>query len=328
MAGGAMIMDEARPSSENNNPHHTNTSNAASISFDLTIELTASGDENEKNQHPAANNISNDNNNNNNTAMTTTTIVPKTITHSSSQNGTNKFKIVMPLISPDDGSVSVASAWDDEASATSVASKSIASYSTNPNTNRIRFQGITAYQHHHHPSAITAVVAASAKGGGEADPKVVTTATSNNVNKLQADIERQRSLRKRKEKALIKLAKELSKRTNEVSQKDQKIALQVDTIHQLEQQLLIVSTQKSSSNAAVADDAAGHGQTNTSSTTTTADDTTTHLRKELLRLQLSNDRLQAQLSHHHSRWPPALLAIVLVAILAWLLRSTFPNCTM
>jgi hypothetical protein len=311
MVGGAIIMDEARTS---NHPHHINNTSNASISFDLTIELTASGDENETNHPHAANNTNN--NDNHNTAMTTT-IVPKTITRNSRHqpNGKNKFKIVMPLISPDDGSVSVASAWDEEASASSVASKmSIASYSTNPA--RVRFQGITAYQHHHPPSAISALVAASAKGGAE---------DGSNVDKLQADIERQRSLRKRKEKALIKLAKELSKRTNEVCKKDQKIALQVDTIHQLEQQVLILS-----SNAAAASAAANHGPTNATTTTTattTADDTTTHLRKELLRLQLSNDRLQAQLSHHHHHhsrsWPPALLAVVLVAILAWLLRSSF-----
>jgi hypothetical protein len=320
---------------ENNNNMINNTSNA-SISFDLTIELTASNDDEESVHGPPPTEHNNNNGagirsiggdtSTNKAAMMT--IVPKKIIRNP-KNG--KYKIVLPLVSPDDGSISVWGAEDEEAApdeeeeeastASSLASskQSMAGSRSTTSTNRlVRFQGITAYQY---PAGFR-------QGGGGVNPKgkvanysgLGTSAPpGTNLEKLQIDVERQRALRKRKERALIKIAKELSKRTHEVTQRDQRIAAQVETIHQLEQQLLIVTQQQQEQLTKIS-----ATTTHSSSAETMAaaqDETTAHLRKELLRLQLSNDRLQLQLSNN-SRIPPMLLALVLIAILLWLLQST------
>lgn len=205
----------------------------ASISFDWTIEMTASGDEAEASISKGTMNA------------------PKTLV-AKHQN--------MPLISPDDGSM----AWD-EVSVSSIASKSILG---GP---RVRFQGVTAF----HPAA-----------------QITEDEEKSMIDKLQHNISRQRSLRKRKEKALIKLARELTKRTDEVQQRDVTIAEQTKTIHQLQVQ-----------NAA----------------SSSSEQEITHLRKELLRLQLSNDRLQTRGMISLPGW--SLIAAVISIILAcWMVH--------
>lgn len=212
------------------------SSEKPSISFDWTIEMSASGDETE--------------------ATKATTIASSSKPHQTSSFLGPKLQDqhVMPMISPDDGSM----AWD-EASVSSMASKSLL---CGP---RVRFQGVTAFH------------TASQKTEDE---------EQSIIEKLQHDISRQRSLRKRKEKALIKLAGELTKRTEEVKQRDAKIVKQTKIIHQLQVE---------------------------QAASTSSEQEVTHLRKELLRLQLSNDRLQTRWTSPFTVWNMA--AVVMLACL-------------
>lgn len=130
------------------------------------------------------------------------------------------------------------------------------------------------------------------------------------LESLTLVINEERTLRKRKEKALVKLAKELNKRSHDAELKGRKLTEYSKTVASLETQIEELETSlKSEQNL--------HRQVarESSERVNELETTTVQLRHQILALQKRAERLQAQVD---SKFPPKymLITVVLCILLA------------